>query len=103
MNERETITVDGATLYSDCPFTPKFARVVLQREDMKSKGGLIIPEEIARRNARNEGLVVGIGPTAQNVELGETVMFGNFSGAWIEREGHEYYIVQDEDLLVRVK
>lgn len=87
-----------------CPFEPVFARVIVQREILKSKFGLIIPENAAKREASAVGIVVAVGPTADlSIEVGQKVLFGRFSGEWMEREEGEYFILQDEDILAIIK
>lgn len=79
---------------------PLFARVLLERETLKSKSSLIIPESAEKRNAPHVGIVLAMGPTADHsIELGDKVLFGKHAGDWIEYEGKQLYVVADEDII----
>ena len=86
---------------------PLFARVLMRREALKSKS-LVLPDSAAIRNAPARGRVIAIGPTAdKSIKVGETYVFGQHSGAWLNTEGKpatdaDYFVCQDEDLICRV-
>lgn len=83
----------------DCPFNPKFAFVVLEREKLVSSGGIIIPENVQKTNAKQQGRVVAVGPSVTDVALGELVIFGQFSGSWFTHKNRDFYFVHEEDVL----
>lgn len=105
--KRQQTQINGATMYDDIPYVPKFARVIVERQLFnKRASGLIIPDEAKKKYAENKGVVVAYGPTAENVELGETVCWGNYSGASIDfkdagfvSDDRELYMIADEDVL----
>ena len=91
---------------------PLFARVIVRRETFtKSSGGIIIPDEAAKRHAKARGEVIAIGPDVDpSIKVGKTYVFGKYAGGWLdsdfrptdrETEG-EYYVLQDEDLIAEV-
>lgn len=82
---------------------PKFGRVLLEREKLKSST-IIIPDGADKRNAHAFGKVVAVGPTCdESIAVGTTVIIGKFAGDWIKTpDGREMYIVQDEDVLAEV-
>lgn len=101
---------------------PKFGRVLIKREvKEKTKGGLILPENAAKRHAPCEGVIVSLGETAGWVEVYEDekltpkkifeiddkVIFGRHAGAWLDAsEGNDdgtLFICQDADILAVVK
>lgn len=110
---------------SQLKYNPKFGRVLIKREVReKSAGGIILPD--AKRHARCEGIIVALGETAgwtksfdengekfiQAFALGDKVIFGRHSGAWLdssqntkgdENDDGTYFICQDEDILAVVK
>jgi chaperonin GroES len=89
-------------------FRPLHDRVVIRRAegDMKSKGGIIIPD-----NAKvqpQEGTVVAIGPgsrdesgklTSLDVKAGEIVLFGKWSGAEVKIDGEDLLIMKETDIM----
>jgi co-chaperonin GroES (HSP10) len=97
---------------------PKFGRVLIKREvKTKTTGGIIIPDNAAKRNARCEGVIVALGETAgwtevpekgwvQTLNIGDTVIFGRHAGAWLdgtdEKDDGTLYICQDQDILTRI-
>lgn len=79
--------------------TPLFARVLLERETLKSNS-IIIPQTAEKRNAPEIGIVIAVGPNADHsIELGQKVIFGRHAGDWIKHEGKELFVVQDEDII----
>lgn len=92
-----------------CKLQPKFARVLIRREKIRTS--IIIPDEAARRNAPAKGTVVAVGPACdEQIKPGMTVIFGQYAGAWINGDGSnvtreneaEYFVCQDEDVIAEV-
>lgn len=66
-------------------YKPLFARVLIEREIQTQQGGVLIPETIAKRHARCEGIVIAVGPTAdESVKIGSHVVFGRHAGTWLD-------------------
>lgn len=102
-------------------YEPKFGRVLIEREIReKTAGGIIIPN--AKRHASCVGKVVALGETAGWVNTGDTpkqifnigdkVIFGRYSGTWLDatyndkgeaNDDGKLFICQDEDILATVR
>jgi len=91
---------------------PLFARVLLQRDDLKPSSALLIPDQYKKRNAPSRGIVIAKGPAASGeIEIGKVYLFGQHAGAWVNEHGiaapdektAQFYICQDEDLLCGVE
>jgi co-chaperonin GroES (HSP10) len=83
--------------------TPFFARVLLKRDKVNKIGSILIPEMAAGKYNPEEGIVVAVGHTVdQEVidSIGKKVMFAKYSGAWIKVKDEEYFLCQEEDLLL---
>jgi co-chaperonin GroES (HSP10) len=89
---------------------PLFARVLLQREVLKS-ASIIITDSASLRNAPTKGKVIAVGPTADaSIEVGKTYVFGRHAGAWLNKDGKpvdkvddaEFFVCVDEDLICEV-
>jgi co-chaperonin GroES (HSP10) len=86
-------------------YKPIFARVLIEREIKKqTDGGIILPN--AKRYASCEGKIVALGETTTDVlQVGQRVVFGRHSGAWLNASAKEdaddgtLFICQDEDIL----
>lgn len=95
---------------SECKYTPLFGRVIIKREIHAKKGSILIPEGIAKRHARTEGVVVRIGDQVEGVKPGDKVIFGKHAGAWLdstysqtgENDDGTLFMCQDEDILAIV-
>lgn len=94
------------------PLNPLFDRVLLRREKIGARSSLIIPETAEKRNAPAKGIVVATGPGAdESIEVGMTVIFGQFAGAWVNADGTivpqdeqgELFVCQDVDIIAEVK
>ena len=91
---------------------PKFARVLLQRDDLTPrKSKLLIPDSAKKRNAPSRGVVIAKGPAASDeIEIGKTYIFGQHAGAFVnefglattDEETAQFFVLQDEDIIAEV-
>lgn len=104
-------------------YKPLFARVLIKRDVHKKIGNVLLPENIAQRHAHLNGIVMAVGPTAdESIKIGDRVMFGRNAGAWLDasysqvrdangrpvaavsdNDDGSYFICQDEDLLAVIE
>lgn len=85
---------------------PFWAFMILKRESIQSRTKLIIPETALMRNAPNEGVVIEVGPTAEDhiKELkGRRILFKKQAGDWLKYKGEEYFVCHEEDVLALVE
>jgi len=89
-------------------FKPLHDRVVIRRveSEAKTKGGLIIPDTAKEKPA--EGDVIAVGPGARDedgkrikmeVEKGDRILFGKWSGTEISLDGEDLLIMKESDIL----
>jgi chaperonin GroES len=89
-------------------FRPLHDRVVIRRAegDMKSKGGIIIPD--TAKEKPQEGEVVAVGPGSRDesgklipldVKAGDAVLFGKWSGTEVTIDGEDLLIVKEADIM----
>ncbi len=89
-------------------FRPLHDRVLVRRvdEDEKTSGGIIIPDTAQEKPM--EGTVLAIGPGARDeqgklvpmdVEVGDTVLFGKWSGNEVTIDGEELSIMKESDIM----
>jgi chaperonin GroES len=89
-------------------FRPLHDRVVLTRVDAdeKTSGGIIIPD--TAKEKPQEGRVFAVGPgvrdesgkvIAIDVEVGDRVLFGKWSGTEVKIDGVEYLIMKESDIM----
>ena len=90
---------------------PLHDRVVIKRieEEQKSAGGIVIPDTAAEKPQRGEVIAVGNGKPLDNgdtrkpeVKVGDTVMFGKFSGTELKVDGGEVVVMREDDILAVV-
>ena len=83
-------------------------RVLVKRiaEEEKTKGGIIIPD--TAKEKPQEGKVVAVGNGKVNddgkripldVQAGDRILFGKYSGSEVNVEDDEYVIMREEDVL----
>ena len=93
-------------------FRPLHDRVVIRRAegDLKSKGGIIIPD--TAKEKPQEGEVIAVGPgrrndkgelIAMNVKVGQRVLFGKYSGQTVKVAGDELLVMKEDDLFAIVE
>ena len=84
-------------------FKPIADRVLIEpaAADEKTASGIIIPDSAKEKPQR--GVVVAIGPGKKDepttVKVGETVLYGKFSGTDLSIDGKDYMIMREADIL----
>ena len=89
-------------------FRPLHDRVVVKRIDAEEKtaGGIIIPD--TAKEKPQQGEVVAVGPGGRDetgklipvdVEAGDRVLFGKYSGTEVKIDGVEYLIMKESDIM----
>src|ERR1700752_3189840 len=89
-------------------FRPLHDRVLVRRieEDVKTSGGIIIPDTAKEKPMQGE--VVAVGPGARDqagqlvpleVKRGDHVLFGKWSGTEVKIDGEELLIMKESDIL----
>ena len=89
-------------------FKPLHDRVAVRRveEEVKSAGGIIIPD--TAKEKPQEGEVVSVGAGAINeqgeirpldVKAGDRILFGKWSGTEVKLDGEELLIMKESDIM----
>ncbi len=89
--------------------SPLYDRVLIERQEepTKSESGLLfLPDSAKEKPSRGTVLAVGAGKVTDNgkltplqVEVGQTVVFGKYSGTEIKFDGVERLIMREDDIL----
>lgn len=91
---------------------PLHDRVVVKRveEEKKSAGGIFIPDSAAEKPQRGKVLAVGKGKTNEqgdlrplDVKVGDTVLFGKYSGSEIKWDGDDVLMMREDDILAVIE
>ena len=66
-----------------------------------TKGGIIIPDTAKEKPQRGTVIAVGTGKKDEpiTVKVGDTVLYGKYSGTEITLENEEYLIMRESDIL----
>ncbi|AJC78507.1 chaperonin GroES 2 [Rhizobium etli bv. phaseoli str. IE4803] len=89
-------------------FRPLHDRILVRRVDSeeKTKGGIIIPD--TAKEKPQEGEVIAVGPGARDdagqvqpldVEVGDRILFGKWSGTEIKINGEDLLIMKESDVM----
>ena len=87
---------------------PLHDRVIVKRLDQETKtaSGLIIPDAAAEKPDQGEILAVGNGKVQENgslraleVQVGDRVLFGKYSGQTVKVDGEELLVMREEDIM----
>jgi chaperonin GroES len=76
-------------------------------EDLeKTKGGIIIPDTAKEKPQQGKVIAAGKGKvnddgkvTPLDVKVGDTILFGKYSGSEIKIDGDEHLIMREDDIL----
>jgi len=88
---------------------PLHDRVVVRRieEQETIRGGIIIPDSAKEKPQEGEVVAIGKGKrnekdgslVALDVQVGDRVLFGKYSGSDIKLDGEEYMIMREDEIL----
>ena len=87
---------------------PLHDRVLVRRmpEELKTAGGIIIPETAKEKPQRGEIVATGKGRVTEegkvtplDVKVGDRILFGKYSGTELKLNGEEYLMMREEDIL----
>jgi chaperonin GroES len=91
---------------------PLSDRVVVQalEEAEQTRGGLYIPD--TAKEKPQQGKVIAVGPgklsdqgerLAPDLKVGDTVLYGKYSGTEVTVDGEEYLILRESDVLAVIE
>jgi len=87
---------------------PLYDRIVVKRlEEKENKvGGLYIPDSAKEKPQEAKVVAVGKGKRLEDgtvvpldVKVGDTILFGKYSGSDIKIDGEEYMIMREDEVL----
>lgn len=87
---------------------PLHDRVIVRRteEDRLSPGGIVIPDTAKEKPIRGEVLAVGNGKLLDDgkvrpldVQVGDQVLFGKYSGTEVKVDGEELVVMREDDIM----
>ncbi len=83
-------------------------RVVLKRlpQEEKTAGGIFLPDTAQEKPMKGEVVAVGPGKTLDSgektrmeVEIGQIVLFGKYSGTEVKIDGEDFTILEQREIL----
>jgi len=94
-------------------FQPLGDRIIIKplEPENKTKGGIVLPDTVKEKPQEGKVVAVGKGKILDNgtlqkpeVKEGDIVLYGKYSGTEVTtKDGEEYLIVKEEDILAIVK
>ncbi|MBN1384642.1 MAG: co-chaperone GroES [Elusimicrobia bacterium] len=87
-------------------------RVLVKPSEEKEvkKGGIIIPDTAKEKPMEGEIIAVGPGKVddsgkkiPMDVKVGDKILYGKYSGTEVKFDGKEYLIMQQDDILCKIK
>ena len=91
---------------------PLHDRVIVKRmeEERMSAGGIVIPDSATEKPVRGEVLAVGNGKILENgdkrpldISVGDTGLFGKYSGTEVKVDGDELVVMREEDIMAVIE
>jgi len=91
---------------------PLHDRVIVKRmeEERMSAGGIVIPDSATEKPVRGEVLAVGNGKILENgekraldINVGDTILFGKYSGTEVKVSGEELLVMREEDIMAVIE
>jgi chaperonin GroES len=91
--------------------TPLHNRVLIRRLEEKkiAKGGIIIPDTAKEKPQEGEVVAIGAGKIEKgrripmDVNVGDRILFGKYTGNDIKIEDQDYLILNEDEILVKFK
>lgn len=87
---------------------PLHDRVIVKRleEERTSAGGIVLPDSATEKPQRGEVVAIGNGKILENGEtraldlkVGDTVLFGKYSGTEVKVDGDDVLVMREEDVM----
>ncbi len=87
---------------------PLYDRIVIKRieEQETTRSGIIVPDSAKEKPQEGEVMAVGRGRRLDDgkiivldVQVGDRILFGKYSGNEVNLEGTEYIIMREDDVL----
>ncbi|MBE9547936.1 MAG: co-chaperone GroES [Proteobacteria bacterium] len=87
---------------------PLHDRVIVKRmeEERTSPGGIVIPDAATEKPMKGEILAVGNGKILENgdvraldLNVGDKVLFGKYSGTEVKVDGEELLVMREDDII----
>ncbi len=87
---------------------PLYDRIVVERVEDKEtvRGGIIIPDSAKEKPQEGKVLAVGKGKLLEDgkvmpldVQVGQRILFGKYSGNEIKLNGNEYLLMREDEVL----
>ena len=91
---------------------PLHDRVVVKRmeEESTSPGGIVIPDSAAEKPIKGEVIAVGNGKVtdsgalrALDLNVGDKVLFGKYSGTEVKVDGDELLVMREDDIMAVIE
>ncbi len=91
---------------------PLHDRVVIKRmeEERTSPGGIVIPDSATEKPIKGEVVAVGNGKAndsgkvqALDVKVGDTVLFGKYSGTEVKVDGDDLLVMREDDIMAVIE
>ena len=90
---------------------PLHDRIIIKRIDQETKtqSGIVLPESAAEKP--DQGEVIAVGPGRRDndgkritpdIQVGERVLFGKYSGQAVKVDGAELLVLREEDVVAVV-
>ena len=86
---------------------PLHDRVIVRRmeEEKTSPGGIVIPDSATEKPVKGEVVAVGNGKILDSgevrpldVKVGDTILFGKYSGTEVSVDGEELLVMREDDI-----
>src|SRR5205823_3498861 len=87
---------------------PLHDRILIKRVEEREaqRGGIIIPDSAKEKPQEGEVVAIGNGKMLENgtrvpldVQAGDRILFGKYSGSEIKVDGQEYLILREDEVL----
>ncbi|MEL0035773.1 MAG: co-chaperone GroES [Gammaproteobacteria bacterium] len=91
---------------------PLHDRVIVRRmeEERTSAGGIVIPDSATEKPSKGEVIATGNGKILDNgdvraldVQVGDKVLFGKYSGNEVKVDGEELLVMREEDIMAVIE
>ena len=91
---------------------PLHDRVIIKRmeEETTTAGGIVLPGSAAEKPSRGDIVAVGKGKLLENgeirpldVQIGDKVLFGKYSGNEVKIDGEELIVMREEEIMAVIE
>jgi len=84
--------------------TPLRKNVLVKQNDLPvmTESGIYVNIFNSKRDKHDTGVIISVSPKVENLKVGDIVLYGKYSGVYVQYEDTEYLLLSESEVLATV-